>query len=351
MSLLNAANTFKLNRPAAAIAALPALLGFTPQLSLALLFITDGELTGTMRVDLPGARPLVGTMAHMAAEQRADTAIAIVVDADGARCDMCAAERHELITELRDALSECDIDLIAAHVVDRIEAGGYWHCYDGCGAEGPIDDPELSPVMVAAALDGRVVHKNREALEKLVATSDPARTARLADLLTADTARPCALSTDPEVAAEVTAALALLHTVAEGRALADGEAVRVAMALTDHRIRDCMVGLSVGVKAPEAAELWTQLSQLLPDSHRPEVLVLLALASYVCGDGTLAGIALDAALQINPSHRLAGMVDHALRAGIPPQQVRQLGATGYRLARRFGVKMPPVAAPPAGRAG
>lgn len=346
MSLLDAANTFKLSRPSAAIAALPALLGFTPELSLALLLISGGELTATLRVDLPGARALIGTLACSAAECGADTVIAIVVDAEGAQCDMCGVERRELITELRDGLTERGIELAAAHVVDRVEAGGHWHCYDGCGAEGPIDDPAQSALMLAAMLEGRTVHKNRQALEELVKTADPARTASLAAPLAAESARRSDPATNTEVAAELTAALAILRTLSDARTLADSDAVRLAVALTDHRIRDCLIGLSVGTKARDAAELWTRLSQLLPDSHRAETLVLMALSSYIIGEGPLAGIALDEALRLNPSHRLAGMLDTALSAGIRPEQLRALGATGYRMARRYGVDMPPVTARP-----
>ncbi|MGD9622171.1 MAG: DUF4192 domain-containing protein, partial [Mycolicibacterium sp.] len=340
MSLSDATNnTFKLNRPSAAIAALPALLGFTPELSLALLLITDGKLTATARVDLTDARSLIDTLAYSAAAGGADTVIAVVVDAEGAQCDVCGAERRELIVALRDALSERGIELVGAHVVDRVEAGGHWRCYDDCGAGGLIEDPAESLVMLAAVLEGRVVHKNRQALEELITISDPARTAHLADLL-AEAERRNDLTSETKIAAELTAALATLRTLSATQTLADSDAVRLAVALADHRIRDCLIGLSAGSQAHEAVELWTRLSQLLPESHRVEPLALLALSSYAIGESPKAGIALTEALRINPSHRLAGLLDVALTTAMPPEQVRELAVQGYRMAQRYGVHLP-----------
>jgi hypothetical protein len=74
---------------------------------------------------------------------------------------------------------------------------------------------------------------------------------------------------------------------------------------------------------------------------RAEALVLLAFSAYVRGDGPLAGVALEAALCGDPTHRMAGMLDTALQTGMRPEQIRELAATGYRLADQLGVRLPP----------
>jgi len=79
----------------------------------------------------------------------------------------------------------------------------------------------------------------------------------------------------------------------------------------------------------------------LPDPWRVEVLVLLAFSAYVRGDGPLAGVSLEAALRGNPQHKMAGMLDQALQSGMRPEKIRELARTGYRLARRIGVQLPP----------
>ena len=93
-------------------------------------------------------------MAEVAAAGGPDAAIAVIVDEDGAACRMCNDEHRLLAAALGDALRDRGIELLDVHVVDRVAAGGRWHCVDGCGAHGTIDDPSASPLAAAAVLDG-----------------------------------------------------------------------------------------------------------------------------------------------------------------------------------------------------
>jgi hypothetical protein len=38
---------------------------------------------------------------------------------------------------------------------------------------------------------------------------------------------------------------------------------------------------------------------------------------------------------------MAGMLDTALQSGLRPERIRDLAITGYKLARRLGVRLPP----------
>jgi hypothetical protein len=38
---------------------------------------------------------------------------------------------------------------------------------------------------------------------------------------------------------------------------------------------------------------------------------------------------------------MAVMLDQALQSGMRPDQIRELAQTGYRLAKRLGVRLPP----------
>jgi hypothetical protein len=87
--------------------------------------------------------------------------------------------------------------------------------------------------------------------------------------------------------------------------------------------------------------VWALLARTLPEPWRAEALVLLAFSAYARGDGPLAGVSLDAALRCAPEHRMAGMLDQALQSGMRPEQIRELGLTGYRLAKQLGVELPP----------
>jgi hypothetical protein len=118
--------------------------------------------------------------------------------------------------------------------------------------------------------------------------------------------------------------------------------VRLAWALTDIRVRDTLYALAVGENAGQAESLWAALSRTLPEPWRVEALVLLAFSAYARGDGPLAGVSLEAALRGDPTHRMAGMLDTALQSGMRPEQIRDLAITGYRLADRLGVQLPPM---------
>jgi hypothetical protein len=336
---------FELNRPGAVIAALPAVLGFVPEKSLVVISIDDGELGSVMRVDLSAALPdRIGPLAEVASAAGPEAAIAVIVEADGAGCPMCNEEYRDLCATLTEELAQRDIVVWAAHVVDRVAAGGRWHCVDGCGAGGVIDDPSASPLAVAAVLDGRRLYARRADLQAVVAVDERAGSAALAALIGEHAAsRDAAHRADRSacVRSDVEEAIAAAGRVGDGQQLSDAELARLACALGDVEVRDTLYALAVGQSAGEAESLWALLSRNLPTPWRVEALVLVAFSAYVRGDGPLAGVALEAALRCQPDHRMAGMLDTALQSGLRPEHIRELAVTGYRLAERIGVRLPP----------
>lgn len=336
---------FELNRPGALIAALPAVLGFAPENSLVLVAVDGGELGSVLRVDL--TEKLADRIAHLAevaASAEPEAAIAVVVAGAGARCPGCDEEYRRLCAALTEALSEHNIELWAAHVVDRVAAGGRWYCVDGCGAGGTVDDPSASPLAAAAVLDGRRLYPRRADLQAVIAVEDPLHTGELAELLGREAAaREEARRGDPTGRSrqDLEGALAAAARVGGGRPLPECEVVRLGCALTDVQVRDPLYALAVGERAGDAESLWALLARTLPPPWRVEALVLLAFSAYARGDGPLAGVSLEAALRCDPEHRMAGMLDTALQSGIRPERIRELALTGYQLAKRLGVPLPP----------
>jgi alkylhydroperoxidase/carboxymuconolactone decarboxylase family protein YurZ len=129
--------------------------------------------------------------------------------------------------------------------------------------------------------------------------------------------------------------------VVDGLLPSDADMARLAYGLTDPQVRDTLYALAVGAEADAAESLWVTLSRSLPEPWRVEALVQVAFSAYARGDGPLAGVALEAALQCNPDHRMAGMLDQALQSGMRPDQIRELAFTGYRLAELLGIELPP----------
>jgi hypothetical protein len=336
---------FQLNRPGALIAALPAVLGFVPENSLVLVSLDGGELGSVMRIDLgEGLVDRIEHLAEVAAAAVPDAAIAVLVDADGAQCPGCKHEHRELCDMLREALSQNDIVLLAAHVVDRVAYGGRWHCADGCGASGEVDDPSASPLAVAAVVDGRRLYPRRADLQAVVAVDDPAHSAGLAATMKQQAVtREAAHRADPAGCCrrDVQSAMAAAARVANGQSLPDAELAELGCALRDAQVRDTLYALAVGEDAGAAESLWAELARKLPQPWRVEALVLLAFSAYARGDGPLAGVSLEAALRCEPDHRMARMLDTALQSGLRPERIRDLAITGYRLAKRLGVRLPP----------
>jgi Domain of unknown function (DUF4192) len=333
---------FHLNRPGVLIAALPAVLGFVPEKSLVLVTVDRGEMGCVMRVDLSDELPhSLAHIADVAAAAKPDSAIAVVIDEDGASCRMCNDEYRELADRLTTALANRGIELLAAHVVDRVAAGGRWHCADGCGNAGTVDDPLASPLAVAAVLDGRRLYARRAELQEVIEVANSARADLLAEII-GDSKPDSAERPDEAARADIEATIAAAARVADAVELDDDELARLAWALTDLRVRDTLYALAVGENAGQAESLWALLSRTLPEPWRVEALVLLAFSAYARGDGPLAGVSLEAALRGDPTHRMAGMLDTALQSGLRPEKIRDLAITGYRLADRLGVQLPPM---------
>ena len=333
----------RLTRPGALIAALPAVLGFVPEKSLVVVSLERGLMGAVLRADLSAElESEVGRLAELVANSGADTAIAVVVDAEGAPCPTCNADFQRLSDALAAELDSRGVGLHAAHVVDRIETGGSWHCVDGCGAHGTVDDPSASPLAAAAVLDGRRLYAKRRDLQEVISVTDAARAAALAEIIEAESARRAWGQADPDGRRrrDVQLVLAAADRVAGAGELTDEEIAAIACGLTDGAVRDTLYALAIGVQSARAEALWVLLARTLPDPWRNESLVLLAFSAYVRGDGPLAGLSLEAALRSDPQHRMAGMLDTALQSGMRPAQVRKLANTGYQQARRLGVLLP-----------
>jgi hypothetical protein len=321
-------------------------LGFVPEHSLVLATVEAGAIGCVMRVDLS---PVLVAGTHQLAEVTAasdpDGVIAVIVDEDGADCDACGTDHLQLAGTLARSLAGHGIDLHAVHVVDRIAVGGRWHCVDGCGDGGVIEDPGASPLAAAAVLDGRRLYRRRTELQQVVATVDGGRRRRVAEAIEQHPT-PGGGLTDQQARDAVHATMALAAQCAGGSEPGrsepgDADLPAVACANAAPRVRDTLYALAVGDGAADAESLWVLLARVLPEPWRLEALTLLAFSAYARGDGPLAGIALEAALRCDPAHRMAGMLEQALQCGMRPEQIRELALSGYRMAGQLGVRLPP----------
>jgi hypothetical protein len=297
-------------------------LGFEPVESLVVVAVHGGEVGCVMRLDLSDAAlpDAPQRLADLAVRSGADGVVAVVVSAEGASCRMCGDQFRDLARDLTAALERHGAQLLDAIVVDRIEAGGHWHCVDNCGVAGVLEDPATSAAAAAAVAAGHRMYGSREELKASVAI-DVERAAALAPLLAgAGDAVEC-------VAVSVREVVAAVRRLGEGAVLSDAELARTGAVLVDLRVRDALMTLVDCDEAAAAEHLWSQLAQVLPQPFRAEALVLKSHAAYVRGEGPLAGVCLEAVQAENPTHRMAELLDTALQSGVRPEAIRGLTAS------------------------
>ncbi|MDY6811229.1 MAG: DUF4192 domain-containing protein, partial [Actinomycetota bacterium] len=115
---------------------------------------------------------------------------------------------------------------------------------------------------------------------------------------------------------------------------------RLGAALLRLQVRDAALVLSVTDFRPAAETLWRELARRLTGSRRASAATMLGYLHYVNGEGGYAGVAFDHALAADPHWSLAGLLDTALRGGIPPTTIREMIPMCYDVAESLGVPMP-----------
>ena len=321
-----AAGRIRLSDPAELIAAVPYLLGFHPRDSVVLLALHGKTLGLTLRADLVDdaqAPPLAEQLLLSITRQR-PTGVALVVIGGDLTPDSDLPHRA-LVDALDDMLTSAELPLVHAAWTAQITGGAPWRCYDDPLCAGTVSDPGVSPLAAATVAAGAVTFGSREEMLALLAADDPAALQRRSVLLDAADADHPMSST---LVAQRLAQLQELHRAAAtgNVALSDRIVTEVASALCDHRVRDACLPWCSGPGAVAAERLWMALVRATPAPERAEPAALLALVAYLRGDGALAGVALDAALQACPQHSLSGLLRAALDGGLPPEVLRTVAA-------------------------
>ncbi|MDH6680798.1 hypothetical protein M2284_005028 [Rhodococcus sp. LBL1] len=356
----------RISDPGTLISAVPALLGFHPRRSLVAICLTGTSVGAVMRHDLLLDEPgdaggvmdlVLDQFAAVAVREGADRMLAVVVDdripTQARPADLAA--HVAIMATFRELLHRSGIDLSAVHICSRIEAGAPWR--DLVGADrGILPDPTASAVAAAQVLEGRAIRGSREELEAVLDPASPEVQERIADLIDAareDSPRRVALTRaagDPDTADREVLEYVLTRIAQHesGDEISPEENAELALALENLTVRDSLLALSAGAKAPAAEQMWVHLARTLPDPERAEPLALLGYSAYLRGDGPMAGVALCAALAADPCHRLAGLLDDALQAGVRPAALRDLASVGYRIAHDLGVQLPPLEPLPLG---
>lgn len=346
----------KLSNPQDVLAAVPHLLGFTPTDSLVVVTVHDAHVMPrfgmTMRVDLPKPDQMYPLADYLLngplRNQRADAVLLVVIGRQKAppsdRVDRSLSEKsivdrddiphHDLIDGLHEVLGGAGIAVLHAAWTPEIRAGAPWLCYDHIECRGEIVDPKTSPLAAAMTAAGVVTFGSREELQQLVAP-DPedilARRAAKLDVLAEDAEEES--GSVAAVKRDLNTVFSAIRRTEAGGALTEEDYLRALLALSDHRVRDLVLGMALGDLAHAAEQLWLTLVRMAPAPELAEVASLLAFFAYLRGEGALANVALERVDETRPDHRLGTLLRQAIEAGISSTELAVIAEDAAEDAR------------------
>ncbi|TYK46322.1 DUF4192 domain-containing protein [Actinomadura decatromicini] len=286
-----------------AIAAVPYLLGFHPSRSLVVIGF-EGSMPGSCaaRIDLPACEAAARTASVLAGHGFRRALLLGYGPAD---------EVAESAAAMHAALGSAGVTVAEAA---RVADGRYWPLTPDCPPEGVPYDVSASTIAAEATFAGRVVLADRDELVRSVQPLDgPARAAMRRATQRAELSEP---GDDPVALLDRVLARAYVGVLAT-----DDEVARLGVQLTDLRVRD-EAWLRLDDEAPAAdIVFWRDVLRRVEERYAPAPASLLAYAAYSAGDGGLANVALDRALNADPTYTMAVLLHEVMDAGVPPSKL------------------------------
>lgn len=336
------------------LAVVPHLLGFHPSDSLVMLGIggPHARIRIAFRYDLPDPpeRDLAADIAAHAVTvlSRQHLTMAIAVGYGSGRTvtpvvDVVAPALREAGIAVQDAL--------------RVEGGRYWSYVCGdpdcCPPGGVPFDSVGHPASAALAAAGLPVRADRAALaDTLASAAEDTRPMREAverarraagQLIDLEVA---ASGGDPFLRIADAGRRSVKQVIARyrrGGELDDHDEIAwLGVALGDLRVRDDAWARMDPRFNDAHQRLWTSLVRRLPADLVAAPAALLAFTAWQAGDGALASVAIERALDADPEYSMALLVADALHAGLPPSAAKlpmtpKQVAASYARRRAAGV--------------
>jgi hypothetical protein len=327
----------RISDPGEVAAALPHLLGFRPRESIVVIGLGGprGSRAGmTVRADLPppeAAHALARALVRrLLTDDPAAALLAVVSESEDVGEPADDLPHRDLVHAVVLAL---DAGGLPVHDALLVRSGRWWSydcprpcCAPGAGTPLPHGVSELAAASVAA---GQVVAEDRA---DLVARIEPHPSAAMPEAIErAGVACADALAARgrDRLAAEswqaLRAAVARLRSRSAPR-LGDDEVARLLWGLDDRTVRDRALGLALGADAAAAEQLWTECTRRARSPLVAAPATLLAVSAWLRGDGAMAGVAVDRALDCDPTYRFAQLLEDGLTACLPPAAIRAVVA-------------------------
>ncbi|MBT2233218.1 DUF4192 domain-containing protein [Nonomuraea sp. NEAU-A123] len=340
-----------INRPADLLAAVPYLLGFHPSDCFLMAAIDDSRLAGLARFDLPDGSEDIARVARSCTDvlRRQSIPSAVLIGyGPGQRitptmdsvCDALAIEGLEVVEML------------------RCEDGRYWSyaCSDPgcCPPEGVPYDVTSHPIAATAVANGAVAFPSRDALVDLLAPVTGHEREEMREATALARARAHALLETKEDTYWFIEGLrhvgACFDHVDAGRPIPADEVAWLGVLLTGILVRDIALTFAAKRDYDVCRQFWTEVTRRVEPAYAPAPATNLAALALEAGDGVLARIAANRALDADAGYRFATMISYALDIGMTPASFAGMDITGQeeaimRLAAEHPIGARPILPP------
>jgi Domain of unknown function (DUF4192) len=351
----------KIGSPDGVLAVVPHLLGFHPSSSIVVLGIGGprAQVRLAFRYDLPDppdaslSDEIAAHASTVLTHQHLGTAI--VIGYGPGPLVTPVADR------LRIAMSSAGL---ALHDLLRVEDGRYWSylCDDPrcCPADGVPFEVRTHPAAMALNDAGLTVLPDRASLAGTLAPLPGAaasmsratdRALRRAEELICEA---ISLPGGGDAMRLVTdtgrrAVQAAITVYRGGGEITDHDQIAwLALTLADLRVRDDAWARMDPEFTEAHRRLWTDVVRHAPARYVPAPAALLAFTAWQSGDGALAAMAIERALEADPDYSMALLLGEAIQAGLPPAAARlpmtpeEVAASYAATERRGEVKRKPT---------
>jgi hypothetical protein len=335
----------RLSAPVDILATIPFLVGYHPSDSIVVLGMCDHQVTFTARDDLPaeGAEADPDQLIYL---------LDVLLRQGCHRVLLVGYGSEKRVTPTMTALLDGFHDA-GVRVLEALRADGerYWSyvCANPrcCPPPGTRYDTATSEVAAAWTLAGRVARRDRAEYEAQIRPA----TGSLRDAMGRATAaaheRLIDLIAGAEDDEQAEAALLNAGNLAIAEALdrqlhgdgpTDDEAAWLSVLLRSIPIRDIAWGLirGTGMALFHHRALWQEVLHRAEPDLVPAPASLFAFAAWRCGDGGIARLALERALDADPRYRMAGMLREAIVLGLPPSALDDFPPDPAEVRRRRG---------------
>jgi hypothetical protein len=327
-----------LSGPDSIAASIPFIVGFTPRDSLVVMWLHDGRVRLTMRMDLPPAHAAPhdwadAVMAHRSFNEEVILCV-IPADADSARESNGELHSRELISAMLEQLSETDCQVRDALLLSE----QCWWSYlceepECCSPAGTPLDLEIAEKVAAQFVFAGVGRlPDRDAVIAVCAPDPVRQAANRSSVREAARARFQRLGQAGDRALEWDtwrdgAIRLVLESLIDNPAAGSGSEAEILLALCDVRVRDTVlweIAHSNEHDPHRAFEAAAALLRGAPVGVIAPIGTVTALLGWLIGDGVRAMAALDRVWDEDPDYSLAELLGRSINAGLPPTSWREM---------------------------